>query len=114
METTPLIVYILGDHALIGNGLRHRLQQKFGSAVQVSTFCDVHHCLKKVDNLTQVAVVDEYVEGKPADWLGSQFRAINPEVEVLVHDSPGRVLQELSRMLRQRLVPEAAAVFALV
>ena len=114
MESTPFNVFILGDYALVANGLRHRLQQKFGSAVHVSVFCDVHHCLKKVDNSTHLVVVDEHVEGKPASFIGAQCRAINPEVEVVVHENAERVIRAVSMHLRQRLMPEAAAVFSFV
>jgi DNA-binding NarL/FixJ family response regulator len=114
METTPLNVFILGDYALVANGLRHKLQRKFGSAVQVSVFCDLHQCLKRVDNLTQMVVLDEYVEGRPASLVASQFRAINPQLEVVLHDSAQQVVQNIAVTLRQRLVPEAAAVFAFV
>ncbi len=114
MKKTPLTVFILGEHALVVNGLRHRIKQKFGSAVEVKLFCDVHLCLRSVDKDTDVLVLDEHLEGRRAGVWGSHFRAINPQVEVLRHDSEDHVLAELSTMLRQKLVPEAAAVFALV
>ena len=66
MENTPLNVFILGSHALVLNGLKHKLQQKFGSTMATSIFCDVNSCMKKVDNLTHVLVIDELVEGRAA------------------------------------------------
>jgi hypothetical protein len=114
METTPLNVYVLGDFALVVNGLKHKVVRKFGSAVGVSGFCDYHQCLKKVDNLTHVVVVDGRVDGREFAFIAREIRAINPGAEVILHDSSDNVLRELSFMLRQRLVPEAAAVFALV
>lgn len=114
METTPFNVFILGDYALVANGLRHKLQQKFGSAVQMTVFYDVNHCLKRVDKLTHLVVVDEHVEGRPAALIASQLRAISPDVEVVVHDNADRVARAISAQLRQRLMPEAAAVFSFV
>ena len=114
MENTPLNVFILGSHALVLNGLKHKLQQKFGSTMATSIFCDVNSCMKKVDNLTHVLVIDELVEGRAAEDWASQFRAIHPDIEVLVHRSSEQVIQQLRMLLHRRLMPEAASVFALV
>ena len=114
METTPLNVYILGEHALVINGLKHKLQQKFGSAVNPTLFCDVHQCLRQVNFDTHVLVVDATLEGKCAEVWGRQFRAISPSIEVIVHESSSAVIDGLRGILRNRLVPEAASLFAFV
>ena len=112
METTPLNVYVLGEHTLVANGLKHRLMRKFGSAVDVSCFSDCSHCVKKVDYSTHVVVLDASVEGRDFESLARQVRALNPNADVLLHDNSDNILREISGLLRRMLVPEAAAVFA--
>lgn len=114
MQTTPLNVLILGEHALVVNGLKRRLQQKFGSAVNTSVFCDVNQCLRNVQHDTDVLVLDANLEGRCAEAWGRQFRAISPSIEVIIHDSAAQVIDGLRGMLRNRLVPEAVSLFALV
>ena len=114
MENTPLNVLILGDYALVLNGLRRRLHLKFGSAMHAEVFCDAYQCLKRVDRFTHVLVIDEKVDNRTAEEWCRQFLAINPDLEVLVHRNSDHVLQELRMLLHRQLQPEAASVFAYV
>lgn len=112
MESTPLHIHILAEHSLIANGLRHRIQRKFASAVRVSVFCDLNAFLRKVDRDTELVVSDRLVEGRDLLSIARQVRAANPYAEVIAHEHPDQVLAWISAHLRSRLVPEAAAVFA--
>lgn len=81
-----LNLFIVADNALVANGLKHYLQNKFED-IQVTNFYDSRSCLKKINKQTQIVVIDQNINGKTAVDTLRSIKTINPETEVVLHTS---------------------------
>jgi DNA-binding NarL/FixJ family response regulator len=87
MEKQRLNLFIVANNALVGNGLRHYLQSRFGGSVRITNFYNSRTCLKKMDKSTQLVVLDYFLSGKSGLETLKCIKAINPDAEVIMHSS---------------------------
>ena len=101
MENGKINLFIVADNALVVNGLKHYIQKRFGTWINIFGFYDRKSCLKKVDGSTGVVVLDHFINGKPGIETLKSIKAINPLTEVIMHSSNEEVA-ELIHAFRKR------------
>jgi DNA-binding NarL/FixJ family response regulator len=87
METQRINVFVLADNALVVNGLRHYLEDRFGDGINITGFYDNRSCLKKISDDTHIVVLDYFIGGRSGMETLRCIRAINSETEVIMHSS---------------------------
>jgi DNA-binding NarL/FixJ family response regulator len=84
MKTQGLNLFIVDDNHLMVTTLKQYLQNKFGLDIRISTFNDGDSCLAKVDQDTNVVILDYYMEGKNGLEVLKAIKEINPKTEVIM------------------------------
>ena len=93
MEAQKTNIFILSDNALVVNGLRHALEDRFRGKVNVTGFFDSRNCLKKIDASAHVVVLDHFLEGKSSLPTSKCISALNPNTRIIMHSSREDVIQ---------------------
>ncbi|MBA3664169.1 MAG: response regulator [Bacteroidetes bacterium] len=88
-------LFIVADNALVANGLKHYLNQKF-SNINVFNFYDSRSCLKHINKETQVVILDHVIHGKSGIDTLRSIKTINPDTEVIMHTSGEDVVNFLN------------------
>ena len=84
METQGINLFIVDDNKLMVTDLKHYLQNRFGLAVNISTFESGESCLKKVDKDTNIIILDYFLDGKNGLEILKLVKEINPKTEVIM------------------------------
>jgi len=84
METQGINLFIVDDDKLMVTALKTFLQNRFGMSVKISTFNDGDSCLKKVNNETEIVILDYSMEGKNGLETLRSIKDINPKTEVIM------------------------------
>lgn len=87
MEAQGMNLFIVDDDKLIVSTLKHYLQNRFGSSLRISTFNDGESCLDKVDEKTNIVILDYFLDGKDGLEVLKSIKAINPKTEVIMFSS---------------------------
>jgi DNA-binding NarL/FixJ family response regulator len=88
METAKGVnLFIVDDNKLVVADLKHYLQNRFGSSVNISTFYDGDSCLAHVNSDTHIVILDYFLEGKNGLEVLKSIKAINPKTEVIMLSS---------------------------
>ncbi len=101
MRTKELNLFILADNALVVNGLRHFLEDRFGASVRISQFFDVKSFLKQVSHTTDAVVVDYSVEGKKGSDIIKAVKDLNPHTEAIFHSSNEEIAATVRGLIRE-------------
>src|SRR5258706_15613810 len=100
MERENLNLFILADNALVVNGLKHYLEERFNSRIRVYSFYDTKSCLKKVNRHTNVVVLDYFIGGRSGMEALRCIKALNPETEIIFHSSNDDVMAAVNAYLK--------------
>lgn len=84
METQGINLFIVDDNSSMVMGLKQYLLNRFGAGLRISTFKDGESCLEKVDNRTNIVILDYFMEGKNGLDTLKSIKAINPKTEVIM------------------------------
>jgi two-component system response regulator AtoC len=77
-------LFIVDDNKLLVMDLKHYLKNKFGVSVNISTFHDGESCLKKVDQETNIVILDYFLGDKNGLEILKAIKVINPKTEVIM------------------------------
>lgn len=87
METQELNLFIVDDNKSMVAGLKHYIQNRFGSRVKISTFYDGESCLGKIDRNTHIVILDYFLGGKNGLEILKEIKNRNSETEVIMLSS---------------------------
>jgi len=84
MENQKLNLFIVDDNKTMVTALKLYLQNRFGLSIAVTTFSDGESCLEKVDQNTNVVILDYFMPGKNGMEILRSIKVINPQTEVIM------------------------------
>ncbi len=87
METQRLNLFIVDDNKSMVAALKQFLQNKFGANINITTFYDGESCLEKINEYTDVVILDHYLNGKNGLEVLKEIKEINPKTEVIMLSS---------------------------
>ncbi len=87
METPRLNLFIVDDNKSLVVALKQFLQNKFGTNLIISTFYDGESCLEKVNQYTDMVILDHFLNGKNGLEVLKEIKEINPKTEVIMLSS---------------------------
>ena len=87
MKTQETNLFIVDDDVLMLTALKHYLYNRFGNGLRISTFTDGESCLKKVDEETDIVILDYHMEGKNGLDVLKSIKSTNPKTEVIMLSS---------------------------
>ncbi len=87
METQRLNLFIVDDNKSMVAALKQFLQNKFGANINISTFYDGESCLEKINEYTDVVILDHYLNGKNGLEVLKEIKEINSKTEVIMLSS---------------------------
>lgn len=79
-----LNLFIVDDNKAMVMGLQQYLQNRFGLGLRISTFFDGESCLEKVDQETDIVILDYFLGGKNGLEILKLIKTINPKTEVIM------------------------------
>ncbi|MDZ4752107.1 MAG: response regulator [Flavobacteriales bacterium] len=77
-------LFIVDDDQEVIVGLRRFLDQKFGNNINITEFNDGSIALRRVNQSTDIVVLDYQTEKRSEEHLIKEIKAINPKTQVIV------------------------------
>ena len=87
MQAQGINLFIVDDNKLVLTDLKLYLQNRFGSDLNISTFSTGEGCLEKVDNHTNIVILDYFLGGKNGLEILKLIKNKNPKTEVIMLSS---------------------------
>jgi two-component system response regulator AtoC len=87
MTTQGLNLFIVDDNKLMVSTLKHYLQNRFGTELNISIFNDGESCLERVDKKTNIVILDYFMPGKNGLEILRSIKVKNPKTEVIMLSS---------------------------
>lgn len=87
METKRLNLFIVDDNKSMVAALKQFLQNKFEGNINISTFYDGESCLEKINEHTDMVILDHFLNGKNGLEVLKEIKKINPKTEVIMLSS---------------------------
>lgn len=87
MKKHATSLYIVDDNNLMVTALESYLKGKFGDSLKISTFGDGKSCLEKVDDETNIVILDYYLNGQNGLDVLKLIKKKNPKTEVIMLSS---------------------------
>jgi PleD family two-component response regulator len=84
MKTTDFNLFIVDDDTSMLMGLRNYLSKRFGKGMTISTFSSGHRALEKIDQDTNVVILDYNLKGENGNEILKSIKSINPRTEVIM------------------------------
>ncbi len=84
MKTQTLNLFIVDDNQLMVTGLQHYLENRFGTDLNISSFCTGASALKYVDDTTNIVILDYFLQGENGNEVLKSIKQINPKTEVIM------------------------------
>jgi DNA-binding NtrC family response regulator len=84
MKTTDFNLFIVDDDISMLTGLRNYLSKKFGRDMTISTFSSGHSALEKINQDTNVVILDYNLKGENGNEILKSIKSINPKTEVIM------------------------------
>lgn len=84
METQKLNLFIVDDNKSLVAALKQYLQNKFEANINITTFYDGESCLEKVNQYTDMVILDHFLNGKNGLEVLKEIKEINPKTEVVM------------------------------
>lgn len=84
METQKLNLFIVDDNKSLVTALKQYLLTKFEGNINITTFYDGESCLEKVNEYTDVVILDHFLNGKNGLEVLKEIKEINPKTEVIM------------------------------
>lgn len=101
MKAPVLKVFIVAENALVVNGLRHLLQERYVGMIQVTCFFDFKSCLRRVKEACNILITDPLLDGKKGSEVVLSVKLISPLTKVLIYSSTEEVLVDMDRILKR-------------
>jgi hypothetical protein len=95
-------VFIVAENALVVNGLRHLLQERYSGLIQVTCFFDFKSCLRNVKEGCNILITDPLLDGKRGPEVVLSVKLISPRTKVLIYCSTEDVLADMDSILQER------------
>ena len=95
MKPEKLNLFIVANNPLLVNGLRHHLEDRFGPSLNISNFYNGRSLLRRIDENTQVVVMDHLLQGRAGHEILKGIKAINPSIEVIMHSTDDEVIASI-------------------
>ena len=87
MNTQGLNLFIVDDNQIMATQLRNYLENKFGVSLIISTFFTGESALKKIDEHTDIVILDYHLKGENGNDVLVAIKTINPKTEVIMLSS---------------------------
>jgi DNA-binding NtrC family response regulator len=87
MNPQGMNLFIVDDNKLMVTGLKQYLYNRFGKMLNISTFHTGESCLEKVDQNTNLVILDYFLDGKNGNDILKSIKLINPKTEVIILSS---------------------------
>lgn len=87
METQKINLFIVDDNKSMVAALKQFLLNKFGANINITTFYDGESCLEKINQYTDMVILDHYLNGKNGLEVLKEIKEINPKTEVIMLSS---------------------------
>jgi DNA-binding NtrC family response regulator len=87
LKTQETNLFILNENKLQGTDLRNYLKSKFGVSIDISLFSDGASCLERVNEETQIVILDYSFYDKDGLSTLKKIKNINPKTEVIMLSS---------------------------
>lgn len=100
MKIQDLNLFIVDDNKLMATGLRNYLDNKFGNNVRISTFFSGASALEKVDENTNVVILDYFLEGENGNEILDAIKKKNPQTEVIMLSSNENISVAVDSLVR--------------
>jgi DNA-binding NtrC family response regulator len=84
METKRINLFIVDDNKSLVTALKQFLENKFGPNINISTFYDGESCLEKINQYTDIVILDHFLNGKNGLEVLKEIKEINPKTEVIM------------------------------
>lgn len=87
MDNQGINLFIVDDNALMMIGLRNYLTNKFGANLNITTFTTGASALQKIDQTTNIVILDYNLNGEDGNAVLKSIKKINPNTEVIMLSS---------------------------
>jgi two-component system OmpR family response regulator len=87
MRAPGINIFLVDDNRLTVTDLKHFLNNRFGTDLNISVFNDGESCLKKIDKETHIVILDYFLDGKNGLEVLKLIKEINPKTEVIMLSS---------------------------
>lgn len=87
MKTRKLNLFIVDDNKTLVTALKHFLKTKFENNINISTFYDGESCLEKINENTDIVILDYFLKGKNGLDILKGIKEINSTTEVIMLSS---------------------------
>lgn len=84
METQGLNLFIVDDNKSMVYALKQYLKSRFGGKLKISTFYDGESCLEKINEETDVVILDYFLNGRNGNEILRSIKERNPRTEVIM------------------------------
>jgi len=84
MKTQTQNIFIVDENKIMAATLTQFLQNRFGDSVNITTFNDGIICLEKVDENTQIVILDYLLDGKQGLDILKSIKNKNQNTEVII------------------------------
>ena len=87
MKNQTLNLFIVDDNPVVAKGLQYYLDTRFGNNLNISSFTTGESALQKLDQSTNIVILDYFLDGEDGKEILKSIKSINPNVEVIMHSS---------------------------
>jgi len=84
MQTPSLNLFILDDNKSAAEELKAYLLRRFGKGISILIFNDRESCLGKIDQDTNIVIVNNIINDENGVDILKSIKKINPETEVIM------------------------------
>lgn len=84
MKTQKLNLFIVEDNLLLGMALEDFLIKRFGDFIKISNFLTWKSCSEKIDDKTNIVILNHSPTNKPGLDIMKSIKDINPGTEVIM------------------------------
>lgn len=95
MESTTLKTVIVSRYALVGNGLKKRLQEQFNGKLSVSATIDVSGFLERVSTY-DVVILDYMIDDNNYVSVSNKIKQLSPPTQIVMHSSADDVIAAIN------------------
>ncbi|HTA26286.1 MAG TPA: response regulator, partial [Bacteroidia bacterium] len=84
MKTESLNLFIVDENKSLAQELKDYLVKRFGEGIRVLTFPDRQNCLEKIDDNTNIVVLNHAIKNENSIETVKLIKNINPKTEVIM------------------------------
>jgi two-component system response regulator AtoC len=84
MKTESLNLFIVDDNMSAVSELKEYLLKRFGKGIRILTFNNGKSCLDKVDEYTNIVVLNNHIKGENSVEVLKSIKETNPDTEVII------------------------------